>query len=54
MKNTKNNKVSKFLGKEVENEEIVLSSKDGIVERVDKKLVTKDGKQLLKEQLYEA
>ncbi len=55
----KKDKLEKFLNKGKENEKIVddqeiISKKDGLYERVDKKLVTKDGKQLLREQLYEA
>lgn len=34
-------------------DETTISTKDGLLERIDKKLVTKEGKQLLKEQLYE-
>ncbi len=43
-------------GKNPKNEQLdekEISQKDGLLERVDKKLVTKDGKQLLREQLHE-
>jgi hypothetical protein len=33
--------------------EQTISQKDGLIERVDVKFVTKEGKQLLKEQLFE-
>ena len=32
------------------NKEIVMNEREGLIERVDKVLVTKDGKQLLREQ----
>lgn len=51
--------LEKFLDKdkatsEVESKEILIQTKTGLVERVDKKLVLGDGRELLREQLYEA
>lgn len=46
-----NDKLKKFLKKEQENN--IIDERDGLLERVDKKFVTKDGKMLLKEQLHE-
>jgi hypothetical protein len=51
------NKLNKFLNKEntpiiqnkFEQDEEIIHSKSGLIERVDKKLVTKEGKQLLLE-----
>lgn len=37
-----------------ETEEKVIAAKDGIVEKVNKTLRTGDGRQLLREQVYEA
>lgn len=65
--NSEQNKINQFLGKQNgfkpntipgqnEDEEIMLP-KDGLYERreiINKRLMTKDGKQLLKEQTYEA
>lgn len=65
--NSQQNKINQFLGKQNgvkpntipgqnENEEIMLP-KDGLYEKheiINKRLMTKDGKQLLKEQTYEA
>lgn len=65
--NSNQNKINQFLGKPNgvlpntipglnEDEEIMLP-KDGLYERreiINKRLMTKDGKQLLKEQTYEA
>jgi hypothetical protein len=58
-----NNALDKFLENMDENntskknnsvkKEQTVTKKDGLIERVDKKLVTEDGRQLLKEQLYE-
>ncbi len=60
MENKLNKNLKKFLNKEIENEpiinqsdEIIITQKDGLMERVDKKLVMSDGRQLLKEQLFE-
>lgn len=57
MKNNKEQALNDFLGTE-ENEtkknkdskNVVLDEREGLIERVDKVLVTKDGKQLLREQ----
>lgn len=65
--NSHESKINQFLGKQnatlpktipgkTEDEEIMLA-KDGLYERreiINKRLMTKDGKQLLKEQTYEA
>lgn len=57
MENTKEKGLNDFLGteddakkteKNVKN--VVLDEREGLIERVDKVLVTKDGKQLLREQ----
>jgi hypothetical protein len=51
------NKLSKFLKKEeVENQEKEIKVKDGLFERheiINKKVVTTDGRQLLKETLFQ-
>ncbi len=50
------NFIAKGNSKEQKNSQIdeqEILQRDGLLERVDKKLVTKDGKQLLKEQLFE-
>jgi hypothetical protein len=52
---TKN--INDFIG-EVENEEkkdnekVVITTKDGLVERIDKKLVVEDGRELIREVTY--
>lgn len=65
--NSHQNKINQFLGKQngslpkttpgaTEDEEIMVA-KDGLYEKreiINKRLMTKDGKQLLKEQTYEA
>jgi hypothetical protein len=58
MEKNKENALNQFLGEKtsepnVENENTkkkVLDEREGLIERVDKILVTKDGKQLLREQ----
>lgn len=58
MEKNVNNALNNFIGddKKVENENIkqskkvILDEREGLIERVDKILVTKDGKQLLREQ----
>jgi hypothetical protein len=58
MENKKENALNQFLGEKInepnnENENTkkkVLDEREGLIERVDKILVTKDGKQLLREQ----
>lgn len=59
MENTKEEALNSFLGSEEQEstnvnekdaKKEILSQRDGIVERVDKILVTRDGKQLLREQ----
>jgi len=37
-----------------EKKEVVIPAKTGLVERIDKTLVLEDGRQLLKEQLFES
>ena len=56
----KNEKLKGFINKQNDKttknrefDEKEISLRDGLLERVDKKLVTKDGKQLLKEQMFE-
>ncbi len=52
MENTDNlnNQLDSFLNPVNKNEEdIVITPKTGLIERVDKKLVTQDGRQLLRE-----
>jgi hypothetical protein len=49
-----NKKLEKFLDKKVKtNKKQIVKQPDGIIERIDKKLVTEDGRQLLRERLYE-
>jgi len=58
MEKNKENALNQFLGEEInepnqENDNTkkkVLDEREGLIERVDKVLVTKDGKQLLREQ----
>jgi len=58
MEKNKENALNQFLGEKInepnsENEKVkkdVLDEREGLIERVDKILVTKDGKQLLREQ----
>ena len=58
MEKNKENALNQFLGEKINepNSEIekvkkdVLDEREGLIERVDKILVTKDGKQLLREQ----
>ena len=58
MEKNKENALNQFLGEKInepnsENEIVkkdVLDEREGLIERVDKILVTKDGKQLLREQ----
>ena len=54
MKNNKEKALGKFVDEETQEEkdrkEKVLHERTGLIERVDKILVTKDGKQLLREQ----
>lgn len=59
----KSDKLKNFLNKEEEvknpyftfdnEDEKTITGKDGLIERVDVKFVTKDGKQLLREQDFE-
>jgi hypothetical protein len=35
-----------------ENEKVVITTKDGLVERIDKKLVVEDGRELIREVTY--
>jgi hypothetical protein len=41
-------------GKKIVKKNEVLKEKDGLFERVDKKFIVEDGRQLLKEQLHES
>ena len=42
-----------FEGKEKKhNEKVVITTKDGLVERIDKKLVIEDGRELIREVTY--
>lgn len=57
MENSEKNEAAldKFLGKNSETKnknakKVVLKEREGLIERVDKVLITKDGKQLLREQ----
>lgn len=58
MENNTENAVNDFIGltKEVETDKsntlkkVILDEREGLIERVDKVYVTKDGKQLLREQ----
>lgn len=52
MKNNSEKALSNFVGEESQEnkKEVVLNEREGLIERVDKVLVTKDGKQLLREQ----
>jgi hypothetical protein len=53
MENTdkKASALNKFLGKkQVNNKKVILDEREGLIERVDKVYVTKEGKQLLREQ----
>jgi hypothetical protein len=57
MENKKESALNLFLGeypkplmKPVDPKEAVLEEREGLIERVDKVLVTRDGKQLLREQ----
>ena len=54
MKNNKEKALGNFVGEESKEEknqkQEVLHEREGLIERVDKILVTKDGKQLLREQ----
>ncbi len=50
--NSKANAVEKFLGQSLSKnaKKVVLDEREGLIERVDKVYITKDGKQLLREQ----
>jgi hypothetical protein len=37
---------------EKEDEKVVITTKDGLVERIDKKLVVEDGRELIREVTY--
>ncbi len=54
MENTdkKASALNKFLGKKpaVNNKKVILDEREGLIERVDKVYITKEGKQLLREQ----
>lgn len=53
MKNDKKaSALDKFLGKKAKNtaKSKIIDEREGLIERVDKVLITKDGKQLLREQ----
>lgn len=57
MKDNKEQALNDFLGSEEpvknesnDNKRVVMDEREGLIERVDKVLVTKDGKQLLREQ----
>lgn len=57
MENTKEKGLNDFLGTEEDDEQlekdaknVVLDEREGLIERVDRILITKDGKQLLREQ----
>lgn len=58
MEKNKENALNQFLGEKINEPNIqnentkkkVLDEREGLIERVDKILVTKDGKQLLREQ----
>ena len=57
MKKNINKTLESFLDldkEEVKDNVKFISQRDGLIERIDKKLVTESGKQLLKEQLYES
>lgn len=52
-KNKKNDAIAKFLGKNTNkggNKKVILDEREGLIERVDKVYITKEGKQLLREQ----
>lgn len=36
----------------VNNEKVIITAKDGIIERIDKKLVVEDGRELIREVTY--
>lgn len=54
MNKSKENALNDFVGNEennvCKNKNVVLHEREGLIERVDKVFVTKDGKQLLREQ----
>jgi hypothetical protein len=56
MENTNENALNDFLSEEEKKnasedaKKVVLKEREGLIERVDKVLITKDGKQLLREQ----
>lgn len=55
MKNNNENLLDQFLfgntnKKRNDNKKVILNQKEGLIERVDKIFVTKEGKQLLREQ----
>ena len=54
MENNKEKALDQFLGTQPapkeDNKKVILDEREGLIERVDKVLVTKDGKQLLREQ----
>ena len=51
-KDKKTSAVDKFLGKKQapSNKKVVLDEREGLIERVDKVYITKEGKQLLRDQ----
>ena len=54
MEKKKENALDQFLGNQPapqeDNKKVVIDEREGLIERVDKVLVTRDGKQLLREQ----
>lgn len=54
MENKKENALDQFLktskSKDKNSKKVILDEREGLIERVDKVFVTKDGKQLLREQ----
>lgn len=55
MNNDKINKLDQFLdeeGKEKKKKKEIINQRDGLIERIDKKYVTEDGKMLLRERYY--
>jgi hypothetical protein len=55
MNNKKQSAIDRFLnsepvGNSKQQKKVVLDSREGLIERIDKILVTKEGKQLLREQ----
>ena len=50
MENNINNLLDKFNNEENEPQRILIGQKEGLIERIDRQYITKDGRMLLREQ----